>query len=126
MAGVSGTLPSIIWLHRTLVRWRPDRRMVDYFIRSLCSQVNITRIAYMIYYLDPSLIACFSDLFNLPLPALWTVVLGEYNRTEESGFEQRIPVDKIVMHEKYHHFKHDLGRKVSKFFCLFTFYVYAL
>lgn len=53
-----------------------------------------------------------SDLFNLPLPALWTVVLGEYNRTEESGYEQRIPVDKIVMHEKYHHFKHDLGREI--------------
>ncbi|XP_063703836.1 uncharacterized protein LOC134833450 [Culicoides brevitarsis] len=56
-----------------------------------------------------------NDLFNLPLPALWTVVLGEYNRTEESGLEQRIPVDKIVMHEKYHHFKHDLALfKLSK------------
>lgn len=51
----------------------------------------------------------FSDLFNLPLPALWTVVLGENNRKVESGYEQRIPVDKIIMHEKYRHFKNDLG-----------------
>uniref|UniRef100_A0A182JV34 Peptidase S1 domain-containing protein n=1 Tax=Anopheles christyi TaxID=43041 RepID=A0A182JV34_9DIPT len=49
-----------------------------------------------------------NDLFNLPLPALWTVVLGEYDRRSESGFEQRIPVDKIILHEKYHNFKHDL------------------
>lgn len=52
----------------------------------------------------------FSDLFNLPLPALWSVVLGENNRKVESGYEQRIPVDKIIMHEKYRHFKNDLGR----------------
>ncbi|XP_055536234.1 plasma kallikrein [Wyeomyia smithii] len=49
-----------------------------------------------------------NDLFNLPLPALWTVVLGEYDRGHESGYEQRIPVDKIILHEKYHNFKHDL------------------
>uniref|UniRef100_A0A182NE19 Peptidase S1 domain-containing protein n=1 Tax=Anopheles dirus TaxID=7168 RepID=A0A182NE19_9DIPT len=49
-----------------------------------------------------------NDLFNLPLPALWTVVLGEYDRRSESGFEQRIPVDKIILHDKYHNFKHDL------------------
>lgn len=50
-----------------------------------------------------------SDLFNLPLPALWTVVLGENNRKVETGYEQRISVDKIIMHEKYRHFKNDLG-----------------
>lgn len=42
------------------------------------------------------------------MPALWTAVLGEHDRTHESGHEQRIPVEKIVMHEKYHHFKHDI------------------
>jgi hypothetical protein len=46
----------------------------------------------------------------LPLPALWTVVLGENNRKIETGFEQRIPVDKILMHEKYRQFKNDLGK----------------
>uniref|UniRef100_A0A182QNH8 Peptidase S1 domain-containing protein n=1 Tax=Anopheles farauti TaxID=69004 RepID=A0A182QNH8_9DIPT len=49
-----------------------------------------------------------NDLFNLPLPALWTVVLGEFDRRSESGYEQRIPVDKIILHDKYHNFKHDL------------------
>ncbi|XP_021709944.1 uncharacterized protein LOC110679488 [Aedes aegypti] len=49
-----------------------------------------------------------NDLFNLPLPPLWTVVLGEYDRSHESGYEQRIPVDKIILHDKYHNFKHDL------------------
>jgi Trypsin len=49
-----------------------------------------------------------SDLFNLPLPALWTIVLGEYDRSTESGEEQRVSVDKIVLHEKYHNFRNDL------------------
>ncbi|XP_037943998.1 uncharacterized protein LOC119676812 [Teleopsis dalmanni] len=49
-----------------------------------------------------------NDLFNLPIPPLWTVVLGEYDRYEESGYEQRIPVEKIVLHKHYHNFLHDL------------------
>lgn len=50
-----------------------------------------------------------SDLFNLPLPALWTVVLGDHNRMIESGYEQRLSVEKIVFHENYENFQHDLG-----------------
>lgn len=50
-----------------------------------------------------------SDLFNLPLPPLWTVVLGEFNRHVESGYEQRISVDRIVMHQDYENYQHDLG-----------------
>ncbi|TMW50892.1 hypothetical protein DOY81_004036 [Sarcophaga bullata] len=49
-----------------------------------------------------------NDLFNLPVPPLWTVVLGEYNRAIESGYEQRIPIDKIVLHKSYQNFLHDL------------------
>lgn len=49
-----------------------------------------------------------NDLFNLPVPPLWTVVLGEYNRAVESGYEQRIPIDKIVLHKSYQNFLHDL------------------
>lgn len=56
-----------------------------------------------------------SDLFNLPIPPLWTVVLGEHDRDVESGNEQRIPVEKIVMHHRYHNFKHDVVlMKLSK------------
>uniref|UniRef100_A0A336LWT8 CSON002527 protein n=1 Tax=Culicoides sonorensis TaxID=179676 RepID=A0A336LWT8_CULSO len=80
------------------------------FIGHWCGGVLIDE-----YWIISAAHCVHNDLFNLPLPALWTVVLGEYNRTEESGFEQRIPVDKIVMHEKYHHFKHDLALfKLSK------------
>ncbi|XP_050341842.1 uncharacterized protein LOC126768024 [Bactrocera neohumeralis] len=50
-----------------------------------------------------------NDLFNLPIPLLWTVVLGEHNRLEESGYEQRVPVDKIILHKRYHNFRHDLA-----------------
>lgn len=57
-----------------------------------------------------------SDLFNLPLPPLWTVVLGEHNRMIESGHEQRISVEKIVFHEKYENFQHDLGMALHRLF----------
>lgn len=57
----------------------------------------------------PSVSAGHSDLFNLPLPPLWTVVLGEFNRHVESGYEQRISVDRIVMHQDYENYQHDLG-----------------
>ncbi|XP_036325294.1 plasma kallikrein [Rhagoletis pomonella] len=50
-----------------------------------------------------------NDLFNLPIPLLWTVVLGDHNRLEESGYEQRVPVDKIILHKRYHNFRHDLA-----------------
>ncbi|XP_055680182.1 uncharacterized protein LOC129788161 [Lutzomyia longipalpis] len=49
-----------------------------------------------------------NDLFNLPLPPLWTAVLGEHDRSYESGYEQRIPIDKIIMHENYQNYQHDL------------------
>lgn len=45
----------------------------------------------------------------MPLPALWTAVLGEYNREEETGHEQRIPVEKVFIHDKYQHFTNDLA-----------------
>ncbi|TDG52405.1 hypothetical protein AWZ03_001235 [Drosophila navojoa] len=56
-----------------------------------------------------------NDLFNLPIPPLWTVVLGEHDRNVESGNEQRIPVEKIVLHHHYHNFRHDVVlMKLSK------------
>ncbi|EDV94327.1 GH20242 [Drosophila grimshawi] len=56
-----------------------------------------------------------NDLFNLPIPPLWTVVLGEHDRNVETGNEQRISVDKIVLHHHYHNFRHDVVlMKLSK------------
>lgn len=50
-----------------------------------------------------------SDLFNLPLAALWTAVLGDWNRNFEEQTEERIPVEEIIMHERFHNFQHDIG-----------------
>lgn len=51
----------------------------------------------------------------MPIPPLWTVVLGEHDRNVESGNEQRIPVEKIVLHHHYHNFRHDVVlMKLSK------------
>lgn len=55
-----------------------------------------------------------SDIFDLPLPRLWTAVLGEHNRELESGHEKRIPIEKIITHSHYSHFDHDLGKSKKK------------
>lgn len=42
-------------------------------------------------------------------------MLGEHDRNVESGNEQRIPVEKIVLHHHYHNFRHDVVlMKLSK------------
>lgn len=69
---------------------------------------------YLIFFLLIFYNFCFhiltqSDIFNLPLPALWTAVLGEYNRNAESGHERRISIEKIITHSHYSHFDHDIG-----------------
>ncbi|XP_026471750.1 chymotrypsin-like elastase family member 2A [Ctenocephalides felis] len=49
-----------------------------------------------------------NEAFNLPLAALWTAVLGDWNRAVDNNFEQRIPVEKVVVHERFHHYQHDI------------------
>lgn len=56
------------------------------------------------------LLSSFSDLFNLPLPALWTAVLGDWDRNVEEHSEERIPVEEIILHERFHNFQHDIGK----------------
>ncbi|XP_018319314.1 chymotrypsin-C-like [Agrilus planipennis] len=50
-----------------------------------------------------------NDLFNLPLAALWTAVLGEWDQQVEEYSEERIPIEKIILHERFHHFQHDIA-----------------
>lgn len=42
------------------------------------------------------------------MPEAWSVVLGDYDRHIESGYEQRIAVDRIVMHDNYENYQHDV------------------
>ncbi|CAG9860185.1 unnamed protein product [Phyllotreta striolata] len=53
---------------------------------------------------------CISnDLFNLPLAALWTAVIGEWDREVEEYSEQRIPIEEVILHERFHNFQHDIA-----------------
>ena len=36
------------------------------------------------------------------------MVLGDYDRHIESGYEQRIAIDRIVMHDNYENYQHDV------------------
>jgi hypothetical protein len=109
LAGFAGAFSSVAGLHRTLVWRRPHTPKMGALERTLHTQVSRYLLQTIPRRQSTFRSLTHSDLFNLPLPALWTVVLGENNRKVESGFEQRIPVDKIIMHEKYRHFKNDLG-----------------
>lgn len=51
----------------------------------------------------------FSELFNLPVPALWTAVLGEWDRAEQKG--AYVPIEKIVLHHRFYNYQHDIGKK---------------
>lgn len=48
-------------------------------------------------------------MFNLPLAALWTAVLGDWDQEVEEYSEERIPVEEVILHERFHNFQHDIG-----------------
>ncbi|KAH1005355.1 hypothetical protein HUJ04_006356 [Dendroctonus ponderosae] len=50
-----------------------------------------------------------NELFNLPLAPLWTAVLGDWDRDMEEMTEERIPVEKVILHERFHNFQHDIA-----------------
>lgn len=51
----------------------------------------------------------YSDAFDYPYGPLWTVVVGEHDRTVEEGSEHRIMVEKIFLHERFKEYHHDIG-----------------
>lgn len=53
---------------------------------------------------------CCSDVFSLPIPALWTAVLGDWDREVEEHTEVRVPVERIVVHTKFHSYNNDIGQ----------------
>ncbi|XP_045035418.1 trypsin-1 [Daphnia magna] len=53
---------------------------------------------------------CISnDAFNFPFSPLWTAVVGEHDRATEDGFEQRIMIEKIYLHERFKEYHHDIA-----------------
>ncbi|KAG5899427.1 hypothetical protein JTB14_033619 [Gonioctena quinquepunctata] len=50
-----------------------------------------------------------NDLFNLPLAALWTAVVGDWDQEVEEKSEERIPVEEVILHERFHNFQHDIA-----------------
>ncbi|XP_032515893.2 chymotrypsinogen B [Danaus plexippus] len=48
-----------------------------------------------------------NELFNLPLPALWTAVLGEWDRNEQRG--SFLPIERIILHHRFHNYQHDIA-----------------
>jgi len=50
-----------------------------------------------------------NDLFNLPLAALWTAVLGDWDQNMEENTEERIPIESVIIHERFHNYQHDIA-----------------
>ncbi|XP_014369314.2 transmembrane protease serine 12 [Papilio machaon] len=48
-----------------------------------------------------------NELFNLPVAALWTAVLGEWDRAEQRG--SFVPIEKIILHHRFHNYQHDIA-----------------
>lgn len=51
----------------------------------------------------------FSELFNLPIGALWTAVVGEWELDAGGHGSARLPVEKVVLHERFNNYLHDIG-----------------
>lgn len=49
-----------------------------------------------------------SQAFSLPFAPLWSVVVGEWDREEEGAREVR-KVERVVVHERFKDYKHDIG-----------------
>jgi len=47
--------------------------------------------------------------YHYPYGPLWTVVAGEHDRTLEEGTEQRIMVEKVIIHERFRQYHHDIA-----------------
>lgn len=50
-----------------------------------------------------------SEAFSYPYGPMWTAVLGDYNRADEEGHEQRLLVNKVILHERFKEYHNDIG-----------------
>jgi len=54
----------------------------------------------------------FSELFNLPIGALWTAVVGEWELDSGGRGSARLPVEKVILHERFNNYVHDIGESL--------------
>ncbi|XP_043289165.1 chymotrypsin-like elastase family member 2A isoform X2 [Venturia canescens] len=50
-----------------------------------------------------------NDLFNLPIGALWTAVLGEWQLESGQRGSARIPIERVIIHERFNNYVHDIA-----------------
>ncbi|VVC39890.1 Serine proteases, trypsin family, serine active site,Peptidase S1, PA clan,Serine proteases, trypsin [Cinara cedri] len=50
-----------------------------------------------------------NEQFSLPLAALWTAVLGDWNKDVEEHTEERIPIDEVIIHDMFHNYQNDIA-----------------
>lgn len=55
----------------------------------------------------------FSELFNLPIGALWTAVVGEWELDAGGRGSARLPVEKVILHERFNNYVHDIGESIQ-------------
>ncbi|KZC12667.1 Transmembrane protease serine 9 [Dufourea novaeangliae] len=55
-----------------------------------------------------------NELFNLPIGALWTAVVGEWELDSGGRGSARLPVERVILHERFNNYVHDIG-KFEKF-----------
>ena len=51
-----------------------------------------------------------SDVFHYPYGPMWTAVIGEHDRVKEEGYEKRVMVDQIFIHERFNEYHNDIGK----------------
>ncbi|XP_054000934.1 chymotrypsin-like elastase family member 2A isoform X1 [Hylaeus anthracinus] len=50
-----------------------------------------------------------NDLFNLPIGALWTAVVGEWELDSGGRGSARLPVERVIIHERFNNYVHDIA-----------------
>ncbi|XP_012283872.1 chymotrypsin-like elastase family member 2A [Orussus abietinus] len=50
-----------------------------------------------------------NELFNLPIGALWTAVVGEWDLDSGGRGSARLPVERVILHERFNNYVHDIA-----------------
>lgn len=47
------------------------------------------------------------------MPALWTVIVGDWDRSVDEQSEQRIQLENIFVHESFNNYNNDIGMIIA-------------